>query len=437
VSAPARQPADRNAEWRQREQRHVARVSYRYTELTIDHGQGSYVWDANGRRYLDFACGIATTSLGHAHPRVVEAVQRQVERLMHVSVVASHTPGIELAERLARLAPGNLDQVFFSNSGTEAVEGAIKLARYLTGRPALIGFGGGFHGRTYGALSLTTSKAHFRRGYEPFLPSIYTVPFPGPYHCPLGHDDERVLHYTFSALDELFAMRVPPDQVAAILVEPILGEGGYVVPPRQFLPELRRRCDEHGILLILDEVQTGFGRTGKMFASEHVHVTPDIMVVAKSIASGLPLSAIVSPAELMSRWEPAAHGSTFGGNPVACAAGIATLQVLEGDGLLANAAQKGKELMRRLRALQAGLPAMGDVRGQGLLIGVELEGSNGVTAAQLQEGVRRHALANGLIVLAAGPSDAVLRLIPPLNVSDGELEEGWAILKGALEEVLR
>ncbi len=435
VRAP--KPTDQNADWRRREQRHVARVSYRYTDLTIARGQGSYLWDMNGRRYLDFACGIATTNLGHAHPRVVEAIQRQAGQLLHVSVVASHAPAIELAERLARLCPGHLDQLFFGNSGTEAIEGAIKLARYVTGRPALIAFQGAFHGRTYGALSLTTSKAQFRSRYEPFLPAIYTVPFPDPYRCPLGREDSAVLRYTFGAIEELFATRVAPDQVAAFVVEPILGEGGCVVPPRDFLPMLRRLCDQHGILLVVDEVQTGFGRTGKMFAVEHVRVIPDIMVVAKSIASGLPLSAIVGRAELMSRWEPAAHGSTFGGNPVACAAALATLQVLEGEGLLANATRQGEELIRRLRALQGELPSMGDVRGVGLLIGIELQSVDGAGGKALQEQVRRKALQDGLIVLAAGASDSVLRLAPALTISDAELEEGWTILRRALEEVAR
>ncbi len=432
----ARAP-DENARWRQREAQHIAAVSYRYADVTIAHGQGSYLWDVNGRRYLDFACGIATTNLGHAHPRVVEAIKVQAERLIHLSVVASHRPGIELAEQLARIAPGDLNQVFFGNSGTEAIEGAIKLARYVTGRPALVAFEGAFHGRTYGALSLTSSKAEFRTGYEPLLPAVYTVPFPDPYHCPAGRGDAPALAYTFDAIERLFATRLAPDQVAAFVVEPILGEGGYVVPPRRFLPRLRRLCDDHGILLVVDEVQTGFGRTGKMFASEHVQVVPDILVVAKSLASGLPLSALLSRSALMSRWEPAAHGSTFGGNPVACAAALATLVVLERDGLLANAARQGKELMRRLRALQAQLPMIGDVRGQGLLIGLELVGRNGVLARTLQERVRRKALTQGLIVLAAGTTDSVLRIIPPLNVSDKELEEGWDILKGALEEVAR
>jgi len=431
------QSTDENARWQERQARHVAAVSYRYTDLTIDHGQGSYLWDVNGRRYLDFACGIATTNLGHAHPRVVEAIKVQAERLTHLSVVASHRPGIELAEQLARIAPGDLDQVFFGNSGAEGIEGAIKLARYVTGRPALVAFQGAFHGRTYGALSLTSSKARFRQGYEPFLPAVYTVPFPNPYDCPGGRGEVQALAYTFDAVERLFATSLAPEQVAAFVVEPILGEGGYVVPPRAFLPTLRRLCDDHGILLIVDEVQTGLGRTGKMFASEHVQVVPDILVVAKSLASGLPLSALLSRTALMSRWEPAAHGSTFGGNPVACAAALATLEVLEREGLLAHATRQGKELMRRLRALQAVLPMMGDVRGQGLLIGIELVGRDGVSARTLQERVRRRALAEGLIILAAGTADSVLRIIPPLNVSDQELDEGWGMLRRALEEVAR
>ena len=426
---------DSQEEWLAREREHLSQVLYRYTPLVIEHAKGSYLFTVDGRRYLDFASGIAVTNLGHGHPAVLRAAHEQLDRLVHTSVVAHHQPAIELAERIAGLAPGKLDKVFFANSGAESVEGAIKLARYVTGRPALIAFQGAFHGRTYGALSLTASKSYYRERYEPFLPGVYHVPYPYAYRNPTGPGDEATLDYVFEVIDELLDTRVPPRNIAAFIVEPVLGEGGYVVPPGDFMPRLRKLCDEHGILLIADEVQSGYGRTGKMFASEHTGVVPDIMTLAKSIASGLPLSAVVATSKLMDQWEPAAHGSTFGGNPVSCAAGIATLDVFEREGILANAAEKGAELMRRLRELQKQLPVIGDVRGLGLMVGVELVHADGTANKELQKKVRQVCLDSGMVILSCGPHDNVLRLVPPLNLSQAELDEGWEILKGAFQEV--
>jgi 4-aminobutyrate aminotransferase len=333
------------------------------------------------------------------------------------------------------VAPAKLDKVFFANSGAEAVEGAIKLARYATRRPALIAFQGAFHGRTYGALSLTASKSYYRERYEPFLPGVYHVPYPYPYRNPTGSSDEATLDYVFDYIDEMLDTRVPPKNIAAFIVEPVLGEGGYVVPPADFLPRLRALCDRHDILLIADEVQSGYGRTGKMFACEHTGVVPDIMTLAKSIASGLPLSAVVATSKLMDQWEPAAHGSTFGGNPVSCAAGIATLDVFEREGILANALARGAELIRRLRDLQRRLPAIGEVRGLGLMVGVELVNKDGSANKDLQKKVRQVCLDSGMVVLSCGPHDNVLRLVPPLNLSEAELDEGWEILNAAFQEV--
>ena len=427
--------SNNNQDWLAREQASLASVLYRYTPLVIERGEGSYVYDVEGHRYLDFACGIAVTNLGHGHPAVRRAAHDQIDRLMHTSVVARHQPAILLAERLAGIAPGAGNKVFFANSGAEAVEGAIKLARYVTGRPAIIGFQGSFHGRTYGALSLTTSKSYYRERYEPFLPSIYHAPYPYAYRNPTGPSDDATLKYVFDVIEEMLDTRVPPANVAAFIVEPVLGEGGYVVPPAGFLPRLRALCDRHQILLILDEVQSGYGRTGKMFASQHSGVVPDIMTVAKSIASGLPLSAIVAAGRLMDQWEPAAHGSTFGGNPVACAVGLATLDVFEREKILDNAEVRGRELMRRLRELQRRLPVIGDVRGLGLMIGVELVTRDGGPDTDLMRKLRQVSLDSGLILLSCGAHDNVLRLVPPLNLSANELDEAWDILQGAFHEV--
>jgi len=429
-------PADDNQEtWLARERAHLSQVLYRYTPLVIEHAQGSYLYSVDGRRYLDFASGIAVTNLGHGHPDVLRAAHDQLDKLVHTSVVAHHEPAIELAERIAAVAPGKLDKVFFANSGAEAVEGAIKLARYTTGRSALIAFQGAFHGRTYGALSLTASKSYYRERYEPFLPGVYHAPYPYPYRNPSGPGEEATLTYVFDFIEEMLDTRVPPRNIAAFIVEPVLGEGGYVVPPAGFMPRLRKLCDQHGILLIADEVQSGYGRTGKMFACEHTAVVPDIMTLAKSIASGLPLSAVVASSKLMDQWEPAAHGSTFGGNPVSCAAGVATLEVFEREGILANAAEKGTELLRRLRQLQQTTAAIGEVRGLGLMVGVELVNPDGSPNKELQKKIRQVCLDSGMVVLSCGPHDNVLRLVPPLNISQAELDEGWEILDGAFQEV--
>jgi 4-aminobutyrate aminotransferase len=425
---------DSQEDWLARERAHLGQVLYRYTPLVIEHAQGSYLYTVEGRRYLDFASGIAVTNLGHGHPEVLRAAHEQLDRLVHTSVVAHHQPAIELAERIAAIAPGNLDKIFFANSGAEAVEGAIKLARYVTGKPALIAFQGAFHGRTYGALSLTASKSYYRERYEPFLPGVYHVPYPYAYRNPTGPGDEATLKYVFDFIAQMLDTRVPAKNIAAFIVEPVLGEGGYVVPPADFMPRLRELCDRHDILLIADEVQSGYGRTGKMFASEHTGVVPDIMTLAKSIASGLPLSAVVAKSSLMDRWEPAAHGSTFGGNPVACAAGIATLAVFEREKILDNSREKGAVLMRRLRELQAQVPAIGEVRGLGLMVGVELVDKNGKPDKHLQKHIRQICLDSGLVILSCGTDDNVLRLVPPLNISEQELDEGWEIISAAFHE---
>ncbi len=366
------------------------------TPLAFAAGEGTELIAADGTRYLDFVSGFGVTNTGHCHPRVVEAIRGQAARLLHVSTVGVTEAASRYAERLCALVPIADAKLFFANSGTEAVEAALKLARFASGRPAVVAFGGGFHGRTLGSLSVSTSKAAFRAGYEPLPGGVYTAPYP-----------REDLEPTFTALEHLFREQVVPRQVAALIVEPVLGEGGYVVPPAGFLPRLRGLCDEHGVLLVLDEVQSGFGRTGRLFACEHTGVEPDLITLGKGIASGLPMGALVGRAELLDAWPPGAHGTTFGGNPVCCAAAAATLDVLEDEALVENAARRGAELLEGLLRLGA------EAHGLGLMIGVDFP------AADAAARVQKRLLERRVIVSTCGPESRTLRLSPPL-VIDGE-----------------
>ena len=405
-------PQPSSAEWLARDEAALAGVLPRITDVVAVRGEGSWLVDADGRRYLDFGSGIAVNQTGHCHPRVVAAIAEQAATLIHTSVVAHHPRSIELAERLGALTPFFADpQVFFCNSGAEAVDGSLKLARKVTGRPGTIAFRRAFHGRTLAATSLTTAKGKYRDGYEPLLPSVYVAPYgdrPG----------------ALDALDELLDLQAVAANIGVMIVEPVLGEGGYVVPPVEWLAGLRERCDRHGILLVFDEVQCGVGRTGRPFAAETFGVAPDVVLFAKGVASGLPLGGIIAPRALMERWPTGAHGSTFGGNPVACAAALATLDVLEEDGCYERARVLGERALMRLRAVTGA--AVVDVRGAGLMIGVE------VTDRDTAEALRAECLAGGLIVLACGPGENVLRLIPPLTVSDEDMDAGLAILTAVL-----
>ncbi|HUR49135.1 MAG TPA: aminotransferase class III-fold pyridoxal phosphate-dependent enzyme [Acidimicrobiales bacterium] len=385
-----------------RDERAIAGVLPRITGIVTASGEGSWITDVDGRRYLDFSSGIAVTNVGHCHPRVVAAIQEQAARLIHTSVVTHHEPSVVLAERLRALTPF-LDepQVFFSNSGAEAVDGAIKLGRRVTGRRGIVGFSGAFHGRTMGATSLTTAKPIYQEGYGPLLPEVTISPY--------GED----------AGDNI------DGATAAVIVEPILGEGGYIVPPADWLAYLRARCDETGALLVFDEVQSGIGRTGSMWAAETLGVTPDVVLFAKGIASGMPLGGIIAGRSVMERWPTGAHGSTFGGNPVACAAAIATLDVIADDGLVERAKSLGEKAKRVLRPL-IGQGKVVDVRGAGLMIGVETP--DGEAAASVQE----QCLAEAMVVLNCGPRSHVLRLVPPLNISDEDFALGLEILETAL-----
>ena len=411
----------------------VPPVWARYTDLVVDHGEGAWLVATDGRRYLDYTCGIAVTNTGHAHPRVVAAVVAQASRLLHAQQnIVYHQPGLELHERLPRRFPGEAGAgLFLSNSGAEAIEAAVKLAKVATRRPALIGFRGGFHGRTHLAMALTSSSVKYRAHYEPLPSGIHHVPYPDPLH--MG-GDEAALAATLASLDELFATLVAPDEVAAFVVEPILGEGGYVVPPDDFLPALRRVADLHGILLIADEVQTGFGRTGRFFASEWVQTAPDIVVMAKGIASGLPLSGILARRELLEAWAPGAHGGTYGGNAIACAAALATLDVIDDEHLVERTERGGGRLLAGLRAALEGQALVAQVRGRGMMIGIEL--ADPVTLAPRPDVTKRvlaEALARNLLLLSCGTHGQVIRVIPPLVTTDAEMDQAIEIIGSALE----
>jgi 4-aminobutyrate aminotransferase len=400
--------------------------------FVMSHGRGTEVWDVDGNRFLDFAAGIAVCATGHAHPQVVSAVREAAGEFLHISSDYWHENMVALGERLARLAPmGEPAMSFLCQSGTEAVEGAIKLARYVTGRTRFIGFLGGFHGRTMGSLAFTSSKYTQQKGFSPTMPGVTHVPFPNPYRPLFAGDNQgrAVLDY----IRMLFERSLPPSDVAAILIEPIQGEGGYVVPPPGFLSGLRQLCDEHGILLIFDEVQSGVGRTGRMFACEHEDVSPDIMTLAKGLGSGLPIGAIVAKRRLMSQWKHGAHGNTYGGNPITCAAAIATLDLV-GREYAANAGEVGEHFTARLRELAQSYPCIGEVRGRGLMIGMELVEPDGSPAHDLCETLVDRAFHNGLLLLSCGTS--TVRFMPPLSVSRGEIDEAMDMLRSALDEAL-
>ncbi|HLS89229.1 MAG TPA: aspartate aminotransferase family protein [Sphingobacteriaceae bacterium] len=406
-----------------------------FPNLPISHAQGTYVYSTDGRAFLDFVAGMASCNVGHCHPVVVRAIQQQAERLIHGPVgVLLYESVVELSNRLQEVLPPGLDCFFFGNSGTEAVEGSIKLARFVTGRPNVIAFHGAFHGRTLGSVSLTASKARYRRHTGPLPAGVYHAPYPYVYRSPWPDDPEECAAQALAGVDAIFRHVAEPSSVAAILVEPVQGEGGYIVPPASFLKGLRERCDEHGILLIFDEIQTGFGRTGNWFAAQTFDVRPDIMALAKGIASGMPLSVIAASKELMEQWLAGSHGTTFGGNPLSCAAALATLDVIVRDNLLERARVQGEALMAGLRSLQEQFDFIGDVRGAGLMIGVELVNSRETKepAPQLVGRVLEGALQRGLILYPAGTSDQVIRFIPPLTLSDEELVQALDIFGQAL-----
>jgi 4-aminobutyrate aminotransferase len=406
----------------------------RYFQQAWVRGEGHRLFDSDGRSYLDFANGIAVTSLGHANPRVNAAIHAQVDQLLHVCNGLGHLePVTRLAEMIVEEMPEGLDTVYFGNSGAEVVDGALKLARRATGRSHIIAFSGAFHGRTFGAVSVTTSSLNYRTGYDPLLPDVHIAPFPYAYRDFEG-DEEAASASALDHLERLFATIVPPSRTAAFIIEPVQGEGGYVPAPASFLRGLRELADRHGILLIADEVQSGYGRTGRMWAFEHAGIVPDIVLAAKAMANGMPLAALISSRDLQQRWGVGAHGSTYGGNPVSCAAGIAVLEVMREGGLVANAAARGAELTRGLQALAAEDPRIGDVRGPGLMIGVELvlDRETREPAGELGEALTAACADRGMLLLTCGPSHSIMRWIPPVDVSRDEVEESLGIFQEAL-----
>ena len=411
----------------------------RITNLVVDHGTGSWLVTPEGERYLDYTSGIGVINTGHAHPRVVAAVQAQAAKLLHGQQnIVYHEPGLRLHDRLARLLPGGPWGAFLSNSGAEAVEAAVKLARVATGRPAIIAFRYAFHGRTAQAMALTAAKDVYRGAFEPLPGSVYHAAYPYCYRAPGGaHDPAQCTCDWEAQLDLLFHQLVFPDKVAAVIVEPVIGEGGYLVPSPVFLPRLREITRQHGILLIADEVQTGFGRTGEIFAVRHWDVEPDIVVMAKGIASGLPLSGILARRDILDRLPPGSHGGTFGGNVVACAAALATLDVIEDEGLVANARERGAQLLDGLRRVTAGRASVGDVRGLGCMVALEFvkpgQGDGRVPDPELTKRVQQECFARRLLLLTAGTYVNVIRIIPPLVTTAEEVDAALSIIGEALD----
>jgi len=404
-----------------------------WPNLPADRAEDVYVYGRDGRRYLDFLAGFGACNAGHNHPRIVAAAREEMDRMVHAPVgVIAHEPALRLAWALREVVPGG-DMYFFGNSGSEAVEGALKLARYVTGRTAIIAFIGGFHGRTTGAAAVTTSKVKYRDGHGPYLPDVYFARFPYPYRSP-APTAEACAQEALEDVERLFEHVIAPHDVAAILLEPIQGEGGYVIPPRSWVVALREICDRHGILLIFDEVQSGFGRTGEWFAADVFGVEPDVICLAKSIANGFPLGATAARGEIMGRWGPASHGTTYGGSPISCAAALATLDVIREEHLLENARVQGAHMLRRLTDLQAESPIVGDARGEGLMIAVEFV-QPGTHKEPNTEAVRRvlqRAFEGGLLLYPCGHWAQTIRLIPPLTITREQVDAGLDVFTRAV-----
>jgi 4-aminobutyrate aminotransferase len=410
---------------------HLSPVWTHYTPIIAERGEGALIYDTSGQVYLDFTCGIAVTNTGHAHPRVVEAVRKQAGLLLHGQAnIVLHKPMLELVNELRTIFPPELDGYFFSNSGAEAVEGAVKLARQATGRPNVIVFQGSFHGRTAGTMSLTTSKTIYRAGYQPLMPGVFVAPFPYAYRY--GWTEEQASQWCLEELEFLLLTQTAPSETAAMLIEPVLGEGGYIVPPKSFIHGIAEICKKYGILLIMDEIQSGFGRTGRWFAFEHFDVVPDIVTIAKGLASGLPISGVVSRLDLMKKWPAGSHGGTFGGNVVAAAAAVATIQAMREEHMLENARLRGEQLMSGLRHLQEQSPFIGDIRGLGLMIGSEIRTPQGQPDKNSAKKLVHDCLDEKLMLLTCGPWDNTIRWIPPLVVSQDQVNQALRIFAKAL-----
>ncbi|HEY3685565.1 MAG TPA: aminotransferase class III-fold pyridoxal phosphate-dependent enzyme [Streptosporangiaceae bacterium] len=403
------------------------------TPVLAARGEGVYLYDEDDRRYLDFTAGIGVTSTGHCHPRVVAAIQEQAGNLIHGQyTTVMHRRLLELADKLGTVLPEGLDSLFFVNSGSEAVEASVRLARQATGRQNIVAFQGGFHGRTMGAGALTTSGVKTRAGIGPMMPGVAVAPFPFAFHY--GWDEKQATEFALKELDYLLATVTAPADTAAFIVEPVLGEGGYVPATTEFLQGLRERADAHGILLILDEVQTGFGRTGKFWGHDHFGVRPDVQIIAKGLASGMPLSGIAARADIMEKAWPGSQGGTYGGNAVACAAALATLDVIRDEKLVENSARMGDRLADGLRSIAASRSGIGDVRGLGLMRASEFVTSDGSPDAAAATRAHAAAAARGLLLLTCGAYGNVVRMIPPLVVNESQVDAGLELWAGALDD---
>jgi 4-aminobutyrate aminotransferase len=409
----------------------------RIFNFVADRAEGSYIYTDDGKKLLDFTCGIGVTNTGHCHPKVVEAVREQAGLFLHAQAnIVIHKPMLQLIEELRKIVPSSIDSFYFANSGAEALENAVKIAKAATGRQNIIVFNGSFHGRTHATMALTTSKTGYRTGFGPLPSGIFVSPFP--YAFRLGMSEEKASAYALEQLEYLLASQTASKDTAAILIESVLGEGGYVVPPASFMKGLREICDKHGIILIFDEVQSGFGRTGKWFAFEHFGVVPDIITAAKGLASGMPLSGVFSRTDIMKKLDVGSIGGTYGGNAVACAAGVATIKAMRDEKMLENATERGIQLMTGLRKFQEEYPQIGDVRGQGLMIGTEfmVDGTQAKAKPMVKE-IIQAAETRDLLLLSCGTYDNVIRWIPPLNVTSEQINEGLNIFGEALKETIK
>jgi 4-aminobutyrate aminotransferase len=411
---------------------HLSPVWTHASDIIVDHAEGCYLYAMGGRKILDFTCGIGVTNTGHCHPKVVEAIRQQAGLLLHGQAnLVTHKPMLELVEELRTIVPKSMDGFFFSNSGAEAVEGALKLARHATGRPNVIVFQGSFHGRTVATMTMTTSKTIYKNGYQPLMPGVFVAPYP--YAMKYGWDQEKTSRWCLDELELLLASQTAPQETAAIFIEPVLGEGGYVVPPASFMKGLRELCSQHGIMLVADEIQSGFGRTGKWFAHQYFDIEPDIMTVAKGLASGMPISAVISRLDVMKKWIPGSHGGTYGGNAVAAAAGVATIHAMKEEKMLENAVARGSQLMTGLNHLREKYPQIADVRGLGLMVGTEFRDAKGKPDKPTAKAVVRECASRNMMLLTAGTWDNTIRWIPPLIVTQEQMNDALGIFEKSME----
>ncbi len=402
----------------------------------MDHAEGSYLYATDGRKVLDFSCGIGVTNTGHCHPKVVEAIRNQAGLIIHGQAnLVTHKPMLELVEELRSIVPSQIDGFFFSNSGAEAVEGALKLARHATGRPNVIVFHGSFHGRTVATMTMTTSKTNYKTGYQPLMPGVFIAPFP--YAFKYGWDEEKTSQWCLDELELVLSSQTAPQETAAIFIEPVLGEGGYVVPPASFMKGLREICNKHNILLVTDEIQSGFGRTGKWFAHQHFDIEADIITAAKGLASGMPISGVFSRMELMKKWTPGSHGGTYGGNAVAAAAGVATIRAMKEEKMLENAVERGGQLMAGLGQLREKYPQIADVRGLGLMVGTEFRDAKNKPDKATAKAVVGECYKRNMLLLTAGTWDNTIRWIPPLIVTKEQINDALGIFEESLQAVTK